>query len=64
LDTGEHVYAESGLAEIHALREQKIREEIARRLRNVCANLSEDDFERLVSLMAARQVRCERRQSW
>lgn len=64
MEASEHVYSESGMAEVHALREQKVREEIARRLKKVCANFSDDEFEKLVKLMAARQVRCERRQSW
>jgi hypothetical protein len=64
LETGEHVYSESGMAQVHALHEQKVRDDIARRLRTVCANFSDDDFEKLVKLMAARQVSCERRQSW
>ena len=60
----EHVYNESGMAEVHALREKKLREEIAARLRKVCAHFSDDDFEMLVRLIAERQVSCERRQSW
>jgi hypothetical protein len=60
----EHAYSDSGMAEIHSLREKKVREEITRRLRGVCSNFSDDEFERLVRLMAARQVRCERRQTW
>jgi hypothetical protein len=60
----EYAYSDSGLAEVHSLREKVVREEISRRLRGVCSNFSDDEFERLVTLMAARQVRCERRQSW
>jgi hypothetical protein len=30
----------------------------------VCSNFSDDEFEKLVRLMAARQLRCERLQSW
>jgi hypothetical protein len=52
------------MVEVHALREMVVREEIAGRLRGVCSNFSDDEFEKLVRLMAARQVRCERRQSW
>ena len=64
LETGIYFFKQKTAYEIHALREEKVREDIARRLKKVCANLSDDDFERLVKLMAARQVRCERRQSW
>jgi hypothetical protein len=52
------------MAEIHSLREKKVREEIATRLRRVCSTFSNDEFEKLITLMAARQVRCERRQTW
>jgi len=38
-----------------------VREDIARRLRPVCSNFSDEEFEKLVSLMAARQVKRERR---
>ena len=55
---------DSGMAEVHSLREKVVREDIARRLRVVCSNFSDDEFAKLVRLMAARQVRCERRQSW
>lgn len=63
LETSEHTH-EPRMAHLHALREQKVRDDIAERLKKVCANFSDDDFERLVKLMAARQVSCERRQSW
>jgi len=52
------------MAEVHSLREKIVREDITRRLRGVCSDLADDDFEQLVRLMAARQVKCERRQSW
>ncbi len=64
MESDEYVYSESGIAEIHSLRENAVREDIARRLKGVCSNFSDDEFDRLVRLMAARQVRCERRQSW
>ena len=60
----EHAYIKSSMREVHALRERVVREEIALRLRGVCSNFSDDEFEKLVRLMAARQVSCERRQSW
>ena len=60
----ERAFSDSGMAEIHALREKMVREDITRRLRGVCSNFSDDEFEKLVRLMAARQLRCERLQSW
>jgi hypothetical protein len=64
LESEEYVYNESSIAESHFLRESTVREDIARRLKGVCSNFSDDEFDGLVKLMAARQVRCERRQSW
>jgi hypothetical protein len=52
------------LSEVHSLREQAVREDIARRLGHICADFSPDEFKQLVSLMAARQVKCERRATW
>lgn len=60
----ERAFSDSGMGEVHALREKVVREEITRRLRGVCSNFSDDEFEKLVRLMAARQVRCERRHDW
>ena len=60
----QQAYKDPGMAELHSLREKVVREDITRRLRGVCSNFSDDEFERLVRLMAARQVRCERRQAW
>jgi hypothetical protein len=60
----EHVFSESGLAEVHSVREKAVREDIARRLGTVCSNFSQDEFEALVAVMAARQVKCERRATW
>jgi hypothetical protein len=45
-------------------REDIIRDEIARRLGRVCGNFSQDEFQELVSKMAERQLRDERRQRW
>jgi hypothetical protein len=64
LESDEYVYSESSIAEIHSLRENAVRDDIARRLKGVCSNLSDDEFDKLVRLMAVRQIRCERRQSW
>jgi len=41
-----------------------VREDIARRLGQICSDFSPDEFKKLVSLMAARQVKCERRPTW
>jgi hypothetical protein len=60
----EKVYTDSSLSELHALREKEVREEIAKRLRCVCGNLSHDDFDRLVQKMAERQLKDERRLVW
>ena len=51
-------------AQHQALREEKIRSEIARRLGCVCGNFSEREFQELVSKMAERQLQDERRQRW
>jgi hypothetical protein len=52
------------LSELHALREKQVREEITKRLRSVCVNFPQEDFDRLVKKMAERQVRDERRLVW
>jgi hypothetical protein len=57
----EHAFSNSGLAEVHSLREKAVREDIARRIGHLCSDFSADDFDKLVELMAARQVKCERR---
>ncbi len=64
LESNAQIFSDSGLAEIHSLREKAVREDIARRLGQVCSNFPEDDFEDLVAEMAARQVKCERRPMW
>lgn len=64
LKSNEHVFSDSGLAETHSRREKAVREDIARRLGQICSNFSEDEFDELVALMAARQVMCERRLTW
>jgi hypothetical protein len=64
LGSEEHVFSESGVAEVHSLREKAVREDIARRLGNICSNFSADEFQTLVAVMAARQVKCERRPTW
>jgi hypothetical protein len=64
LGSDESVFSESGLEEVHSLREKAVREDIARRLGNVCSNFSRDEFDELVAVMAARQLKCERRLLW
>jgi len=63
LRSDELALSESAVAE-HSLREKTVREDIARRLGHICCDFSADEFEKLVSLMAARQVKCERRSTW
>jgi hypothetical protein len=64
LESQEKLYTNSALSELHALREKQVREEIASRLRRVCGNFPQEDFERLVQKMAERQLRDERRLVW
>ena len=64
LGSDEHLFSESGMAEAHTLREKAVREDIAKRLGQVCSNFSKADFAELVAIMAARQVKCERRPIW
>jgi hypothetical protein len=64
LGSEEHAVSSSSLAEVHSLREEAVREDIALRLGHICSDFSPDDFKALVSLMAARQVKCERRATW
>ena len=52
------------LTDHQSLREDKVRDEIARRLSCVCGNFSEREFRELVSKMAERQLLDERRQRW
>ncbi|HXL86479.1 MAG TPA: hypothetical protein VN927_04680 [Gemmatimonadaceae bacterium] len=64
MEAQEKIYTDSALSELHALREKQVREEIASRLRGVCGNFSQEDFDRLVKKMAERQLRDERRLVW
>jgi hypothetical protein len=64
LESQEKVYTDSALSERHALREKQVREEIATRLRRVCGNFPQEDFDKLVKKMAERQLRDERRLIW
>lgn len=44
-----------------SLRKETIRADLVRRLRNVCAHLSDEDFSHLIDMMVDRQIRSERR---
>jgi hypothetical protein len=64
LEPEQYAPTEVDLVEHQALREDKVRSEIARRVRGVCGNFSEREFRELVNKMAERQLRDERRQRW
>jgi hypothetical protein len=64
LDSEERVLSDSAVNDVHAVREQAVREEIARRVRRVCSHCSDDEFKELVRKMADQQVRYERKLSW
>ena len=64
LKADKYEQANTELTEHQALREDKVRDEIARRLSCVCGNFSEHEFQELVSKMAERQLLDERRQRW
>jgi hypothetical protein len=51
------------IAPYHSQRKATIREAIAQRLRKVCADLPETEFQELVEEMADKQLRGERRLS-
>jgi hypothetical protein len=59
-----YIEADSQPVRHHVLREDKVRDEIARRLSRVCGNFSEQEFQDLVSKMAERQLPDEQRQRW
>jgi hypothetical protein len=59
-----YIESDSEPVQHQALREEKVRSEIARRLSCVCGNFSEHEFQELVSKMAERQLLDERRQRW
>jgi hypothetical protein len=64
LNPDEKQYTDPTIASLHALREKSVREEIAVRLRPVCAQFSEEEFTHLVEKMAQRKLRDERRPVW
>jgi cytidylate kinase len=64
LEANKYVNADPEMCAHRTLREDKVRNEIARRVRCVCANLAEHEFQELVSKMAERQLRDEQRQRW
>jgi hypothetical protein len=47
--------------EYHSTRREEIRADLFRRLRSVCANLSDEEFNRLVETMTEQKLRSERR---
>ena len=47
--------------EYHATRRRAIRADLIRRLRSVCANLSDEEFNRLVDTMTEQKLRSERK---
>jgi hypothetical protein len=52
---------ESEEDEYHSARREAIRADLIRRLRSVCANLSDEDFNKLVDTMTEQKLRSERR---
>jgi hypothetical protein len=46
--------------EVLSNRKEVVRKDIARRLRKICAHLSDEDFERLVEMMAEQKLKGER----
>jgi hypothetical protein len=63
VEVEEFFLGDSAPSAYQSQRKAKIRGDIAQRLRQVCANLSETDFQTLVDQMADRQLRAERRLS-
>jgi hypothetical protein len=47
--------------EYHSARKEAIRVDLVRRLRSVCANLSEEEFSKLVDTMTEQKLRSERK---
>jgi hypothetical protein len=47
--------------EYHSARRREIRADLIRRLRSVCANLSEEEFSKLVDTMTEQKLRSERK---
>jgi hypothetical protein len=64
LEADKYTPADMDLAAHQALREEKVRKDIARRLSGVCGDFSEPEFRALVTKMAERQLLDERRQRW
>jgi hypothetical protein len=64
LGSEENASGDSTVDEIHSRREKEVRDDIARRLKPVCSNFPDDEFQKLVKTMADQQVKCERRLIW
>ena len=47
--------------EYHSQRREAIRTDLIRRLRSVCANLSDEEFNKLVDTMTEQKLRSERK---
>ena len=45
----------------HSSRKDAIRADISRRLKKICSNLSDEEFHRLVDVMAENKIRGDRR---
>jgi len=60
----ERAFGDSTVDEVHSRREKEVRDDIARRLKPVCSNFPDDEFQKLVKTMADQQVKCERRLIW
>jgi hypothetical protein len=61
LEAERHARVDSLEAHLEEARRNRIREDIARRLRRACDYLGDDDFGRLVEDMVDRQLKGERR---
>jgi hypothetical protein len=61
LEAERHVRVDSLEAHMEGARRNRIRDDIARRLRRACSHLGDDDFGRLVDEMVDRQIKGERR---
>jgi hypothetical protein len=64
LGSEEHAFGDSTMDEVHSLREKEVREDIAQRLSGVCSAFPDDEFKKLVTVMAERKVKQERRLVW
>jgi hypothetical protein len=61
LEAERQAHVDSLESHLEEARRNRIREDIARRLRRACGYLADDDFRRLVEEMVERQLKGERR---